>query len=317
MQTILGANGQIAEELARELHKNYTTAIRLVSRNPKKINQSDQLVSANLLDCDATDKAIEGSEIVYFTAGLPMNASMWKEQFPIMMQNVIQACKKYHCRLVFFDNTYMYAKTNEPQTEESSFTPSGSKSTTRSIIAKMVLDEIEKKSLEAVICRAPEFYGPGKTQSITNALIFDKIKQNKKIKIPISDTTLRTLIWTPDASRAMALIGNTKDAFYQTWHLPCDDNRLTYKEIIDLTSKSFKQEFSYSIIKMGMFKIFSLFNANARELLELLPRYEQDAIFVSDKFKKRFPEFKYTSYKDGIKKIMTEQTSYKTKASQL
>lgn len=25
MQTILGANGQIAEELAKELHRNYTT----------------------------------------------------------------------------------------------------------------------------------------------------------------------------------------------------------------------------------------------------------------------------------------------------
>ncbi|HHF7372734.1 hypothetical protein [Legionella bozemanae] len=35
-QTILGANGQIAEELAKELRKNYTPDIRLVSRNPKK-----------------------------------------------------------------------------------------------------------------------------------------------------------------------------------------------------------------------------------------------------------------------------------------
>lgn len=54
MQTILGANGQIAEELARELHRNYTTDIRLVSRNPKKINDTDQLFSANLLDAQAT-----------------------------------------------------------------------------------------------------------------------------------------------------------------------------------------------------------------------------------------------------------------------
>jgi hypothetical protein len=38
---------------------------------------------------------------------------------------------------------------------------------------------------------------------------------------------------TPDASKAMALIGNTTNAYGQTWHLPCDDNRLTYKQLID------------------------------------------------------------------------------------
>ncbi|WP_316818322.1 hypothetical protein [Pedobacter nyackensis] len=55
MQTILGANGQIAEELARELKRNYTTDIRLVSRNPKKVNDTDTLFAANLLDREKAD----------------------------------------------------------------------------------------------------------------------------------------------------------------------------------------------------------------------------------------------------------------------
>lgn len=36
MQTILGSSGQIGQELAKELYKNYTHDIRLVSRNPRK-----------------------------------------------------------------------------------------------------------------------------------------------------------------------------------------------------------------------------------------------------------------------------------------
>ena len=242
MQTILGANGQIAEELAKELYRNYTTDIRLVSRNPKKINDTDQLFSANLLDAEATDKAVEGSEIAYLTVGLPMNSQMWMEQFPVMMKNVMDACKKHTCKLVFFDNTYMYAKTNEPQTEESPFVPVGQKSTIRAKMATMLLTEINNKTIEAVICRAPEFYGDGKTQSITNTFIFENIKQGKKLKVPLKDNTKRTIIWTPDASRAMALIGNTPDAYNQTWHLPCDDNRLTYKKLISLASKIYQEE---------------------------------------------------------------------------
>lgn len=307
MQTILGANGQIAEELARELHRSYTTDIRLVSRNPKKINDTDQLFPANLLDAQATDKAVAGSEIAYLTVGLPMNAQMWEEQFPIMMKNVINACKKHQCRLVFFDNTYMYAKTSEPQTEESLFVPVGKKSTVRAKMATMLLNEMNNKSIEAVICRAPEFYGTGKTQSITNMLIFDNIKQNKKLKVPLKDNTLRTLIFTPDASRAMALIGNTPDAYNQTWHLPCDDQRLTYKELINLASKIYQKEFNYSVIKMWQFKLGSLFNKQIKELQELLPRYQYDNIFISDKFKKQFPDFKFTTYQAGIANVLNEQ----------
>lgn len=307
MQTILGANGQIAEELAKELYRNYTKDIRLVSRNPKKINDTDQLFSANLLDAEATYKAVEGSKIAYLTVGLPMNTQMWTEQFPVMMKNVIDACKKHNCKLVFFDNTYMYAKTNEPQTEESPFVPDGQKSTVRAKMATMLLTEINNKTIEAVICRAPEFYGDGKTQSITNTFIFENIKQGKKLKVPLKDNTKRTIIWTPDASRAMALIGNTPDAYNQTWHLPCDDNRLTYKELISLASKIYQEDFKYTTIKMWMFQLSSLFNKQAKELLELLPRYNYDNIFISDKFKKGFPDFIFTTYQEGINKMKSEQ----------
>lgn len=303
MQTILGANGQIAEELARELYKNYTQNIRLVSRNPKKVNDTDELFSANLLDAFATNKAVEGSEIAYFTVGLPMDSGMWEEQFLIITENVINACKKNNCKLVFFDNTYMYDKTNAQQTEESNFHPIGRKSVVRAKMAELLLNEINTKTLNAVICRAPEFYGPAKTQSITNTLIFDAIRQNKKLKVALKDNTLRTLIWTPDASRAMALIGNTPDAYNQTWHLPCDNNRLTYKELVELSSEIFEQSLNYSVIPMWKFKLGSLFNKSIQELLELLPRYKYDNIFISDKFKNRFPEFKTTTFREGIQQI--------------
>ncbi len=81
MQTILGANGQIDEELARELYRSYATSIRLVSRSPEKVNDTDELFSANLLDMQATCKAVEGSSSAYLTVGLPMDTQMWEEQY--------------------------------------------------------------------------------------------------------------------------------------------------------------------------------------------------------------------------------------------
>lgn len=236
-----------------------------------------------------------------------MDAQLWEEQFPAMMQNVINACQKHGCKLVFFDNTYMYPKTGEPQTEESPFAPVGKKSVVRAKMATLLLQAMNDKSLEAVICRAPEFYGPSKTQSLTNALIFDNIRQGKKPKVPLKDDTRRTLIWTPDASRAMALIGNTPDAYNQTWHLPCDEARLTYKELISLAAKIYQKELDYTVLKMWVFRLGGLFNKGLKEVQELLPRYACDNIFVSDKFKNRFPGFRISTYEEDIGFIMSEQ----------
>lgn len=101
MQTISGSNGQIGHELAKELYENYTKEIRLVSRKPQKIHDSDELVSADLLDFNETNNAISGSDIVYFTVGLPMDSEMWMKQFSKILDNVIEACKIHQSKLVF------------------------------------------------------------------------------------------------------------------------------------------------------------------------------------------------------------------------
>lgn len=174
-------------------------------------------------------------------------------------------------------------------------------------MAEMLLKEMAAGTMDIVICRAPEFYGPGKTQSITNAFIFDAIKEGKKLKVPLRDDKLRSLIWTPDASRATALIGNTPDAYGQTWHLPVDDHRLTYKEFIALASEIYGQEFRYFTIPKFAFRIGALFNEKAKELQELLPRYEYDNLFDDSKFRNRFPDFEVTPYRKGIEQIKKEQ----------
>ena len=300
MKTILGANGQIASELAKELKKNYTADIKLVSRNPRRVNDSDILFQANLLDYQQTSNAVKGSQVTYFTVGLPMDTKLMQQQFPVFMRNTIDACIEHGAKLVFFDNTYMYPQNKIPLTEETKFDPVGPKGKVRAEITDMLLDAIHAGRIQAVICRAPEFYGPDETKGITNSLVFDNIRKKREAKVLLRDDTLRSLIWTPDASKATALIANIPDAYNQTWHLPCDDNRLTFKQIMEHASSLCGRELHYKVLSKYSLRLASLFKRRVKEILELLPRYEQDNIFLSDKFKKRFASFEITSYKRGI-----------------
>ncbi|MBN4666266.1 NAD-dependent epimerase/dehydratase family protein [Pandoraea nosoerga] len=303
MQTILGANGQIAVELARELQRKYTSDVRLVSRHPRKVNDTDTLVSANLLDAKQTLEAVKGSRIVYFTAGLPPDTALWEAQFPTMLKNALDACRVAGASFAYFDNTYMYPQDARLLTEEAPFAPVGRKGKVRAAMATMVLEEMARGEIPVLIGRAPEFYGPGKTQSFTNALIIEKLQAGKKPRVPVRDDTLRTLIWTPDASRALATLGNTPDAFGQTWHLPCSDDRPTYKELVVMASQVFGRDPRYSVISKCALTAAGLFSKQVREIRELLPRYEQDNLFDSTKFKRRFSGFEVTTYREGLELI--------------
>lgn len=308
MQTILGASGQIANELAKELKRHYTADIRLVSRNPKQVNPTDKLMAANLLDFEQTSQAVAGSEIVYLTVGLPMDTPRWVAEFPQMMRNSIDACKQHGAKLVFFDNTYMYPQDSRVLTEDTAFAPVGKKGEIRQQITEMLLAEMDnaESGLQAAIVRAPEFYGAGATKSITNGLIFARIHRAKEPQVLLRDDTLRTLIWTPDASRAMARIGNTPDSYGQTWHLPCDDERLTYQQMLVVAEEIYGKKLPYKILDRATMDERAKTSDSMRELQELLPRYEHDNLFDSTKFKVKFPDFVVTSYKEGIQQIKAE-----------
>ncbi|WP_445288560.1 NAD-dependent epimerase/dehydratase family protein [Variovorax atrisoli] len=306
MQTILGATGQIAVELARELQRTTVGDLRLVSRSPRKVNDTDILTPADLLDAGQAAEAVKGSSIVYFTAGLPPDTVLWETQFPLMLRNALAATRAAGAKFVYFDNTYMYPQDDRVLTEDAPFAPVGRKGRVRAEMASMVLQEMARGDIPVLIGRAPEFYGPGKTQSITNTLIIDKLKAGEAPRVPVRDDTRRTLIWTPDASRALAALGNAPDAFGQTWHLPCDDDRLAYRQFVALAAEVFGTPAAYKVLGRWTLTAAGLVSTQVRELRELLRRYERDNLFDSTKFKRRFPEFEVTTYRRGLESIRNE-----------
>ncbi len=308
MQTILGANGIIGEELAKVLRNQYTSDITLVGRNPSKVHSEDLLRKADLYQLNQVIEAVNGADIVYLTAGLPYRSDVWIDGWVKIMKNIIEACMQHGSKLVYFDNTYAYPQDVAIQKEDTPYNPSGKKGQGKKKAIDLLHAEMKKGNIEALIARAPEFYGPGKTKSISNALIFENIKKGKAAQCFIRKDTVRTLIYTPDASKSTALLGNTPKAYNQVWHLPCDDNRLTTEQFVAEISSQLGKDIPLKVLNRWVLKGVALFNEIVKETQELFPRYAIDNIFDSSKFKNRFPEFKVTSYQEGIASILKEIT---------
>ncbi|MBM2841446.1 MAG: NAD-dependent epimerase/dehydratase [Bacteroidetes bacterium] len=302
MQVILGANGAIGVELAKNLPQ-YTDRIRLVSRNPKKVNPTDEVVSADLTNAEQTLKAVGGSEIAYLTAGLKYDISVWRSQWPVIMKNVIEACKRHNTKLVFFDNVYMYGKVDGWMTEETPARPTSKKGEIRASIAEMLMNEVKKGNLQALVARSADFYGHNTNTSVVGMLVFDNLMKGKKAQWLVTDQAKHSQTYIPDAGKATALLGNSPDAFNRIWHLPTDKNVLNGKEFIEKVAKEFGVEPRYSILSKWMLQMAGLFNVTIRESIEMLYQSASDYLFDSSRFEKAF-SFKATTYEEGIRETV-------------
>ena len=303
MQTILGGGGVIGTELAISL-RDFTDKIRIVSRNPKKVNETDELMSADLSRRNEVFKAVEGSEIVYITIGFDYNLKTWKEKWPTFMQNVIDACKKYHSKLVFFDNIYMYDQNYlGNMMEETPINPVSKKGKVRAKVAEMITDEFGKGQLMALIARSADFYGPKNDNSALVIMVFDNFKKGKKANWFARVDKIHNYTFTPDAAKGTAILGNTPDAYNQVWHLPTTSSRLLGIQWIDLIAKEMNVKPKYMVMPIWLMGIIGIFVPVIKELKEMAYQYDRDYFFNSTKFEKKF-NFKPTSPIDGIQEII-------------
>lgn len=300
MQTILGSGGAIGIQLAKAIIE-YTSDIRLVSRNPKKVNSTDQLFPADITNRNELENAVKNSDIVYVCVGFPYSHKVWADKWPKFIGNLISVCKNENCKLVFFDNIYMYDKNHmNGMTEDTPINPPSKKGEVRDVIAQMILDEAKSGKLKALIARSADFYGPSiENTSILTETVFKFLSKGKKANWLGGDKYKHSFTFTVDAGKATALLGNTETAYGQVWHLPTASNPLTGKQWIERIAEKLNVKPKYQVAPKFLVQILGLFMPIMKETVEMLYQYNRDYIFDSSKFEKEF-NFKPTTYDEGI-----------------
>ncbi len=303
MQTILGANGTIGSLLAKELTR-YTDKIRLVSRNPVKVNETDELFPADLSNPEIVEKAVAGSKVVYLLVGFEYKLSVWREKWPVLMRAVIDACIRHQARLVFFDNIYLYDRAAiGHMTEESPVNPSSGKGEVRREVATMLMQEVKAGKLSGLIARSADFYGPANEKSFLIEVVYKNFKKGKKANWFMNADKFHSFTYTPDAAKATAILGNTAEAYNQVWHLPTDSAKITGRQMISLFAREMKKQDKVMVMPMWLLKILGLFIPLMREMPEMMYQYDRDYFFDSTKFQQKFG-FTPTPYEAGVKAIV-------------
>ena len=297
-QTILGANGVIGRELARHL-LSYTGRVRQVSRTPVAVNADDEVVAADLLDAGATAEAVAGSAVAYLVAGLAYDHRVWEAQWPRVMRNAIDACRRHGAALVFFDNVYAYGRVDGVMTEDTPYNPCSRKGEVRARIATMLMDEVRRGELRGMIVRSADFYGPGAALSLTHATVTERLTRGKTPQWIGNPAAAHSFTYTADAGHSLALLGNTATAYGQVWHAVTSREPMSGELYVRTACELLGRPYRLQTASRWLLSLLGLFTPVIRENMEMLYQFEHDYRFDSGKLE-RASGLTAAPYREGI-----------------
>lgn len=299
IHTILGAGGAIGSNLVPVLLK-HGEQVRLVSRSGKTHDGCESR-KADVLNKASVLKAIEGSAVVYLLVGIEYKSSIWQQNWPIIMRNVLDACMETKTKLIFFDNVYMYGRVQGKMTEETPFKPISKKGAVRAEIASMFLADVKAGKIQALIARSADFYGPyAEGMSFYHQLMLKNQRAGKGGQWMVNAQVPHSMTYTPDAAAALYALAGDESAFGQTWHLPTAEPALSGEELAALGASFTNGKAKVSVLSNFMIRLAGIFVPVIRESIEMLYQYDSPYFFDSSKFEKHFG-WKATSYHDGIR----------------
>ncbi|MEI6090141.1 MAG: NAD-dependent epimerase/dehydratase family protein [bacterium] len=302
LHTILGASGATGKAVIKELQQR-DLPIRLVQRNAKAGDK--ETIKADLLSADEAKIAIKGSTHVYLCVALPYDSKIWLEKWPLIMQNVIDACAETNAILIFLDNAYMYgpAPLAIPFAENHSQNPGTKKGLARKKTIDLLIKAMEYKKVNAVIGRSADFYGPHTISSAFYNSFLEKMLAGKAPQSIGKINVKHTYANTTDNAKALVSLALDPSTHGQVWHLPVGEP-ITVEEVTVIFNKILGSNYKISYLPPIIAKIVSIFIPVLNEAVVMLYQFDNEYIMSFDKFKKHFPDFKVTPYEIGIKDMI-------------
>ena len=235
--TIVGY-GPVGRAAAEQLCARGTPVRVAQRKRPADLPKGVAFVACDALDPASVRAAVEGSSQIVLAIGLPYIGKLWREAWPKIMTNFVDASAACGARLVFFDNLYMYGPCTAPMKETNPLTDFGLKPAARSEATRIWMRASAAGRVKVAAVRAPDFYGPGVGLSVLGDTGFGALANGKAAMTFGSPDLPHDFAYVPDCGRAVVtLLDAPDDAFGRAWHVPCAPT-LSIRQILTLGAEA-------------------------------------------------------------------------------
>ena len=293
--------GPVGRSLAQRLSSRGDQIIIVQRQAPHLLPAGAQFRPANLENPNETRSAFADVRTLVCTVGVPYVSKIYTRVWPIIMENLLNACQSSGARFVFADNLYMYGPQTTPLTEDMPLTDYGQKPRIRAEITRLWQRAHESGKVRAVSVRAADFYGPDVSTSVLTTLCVVRLLSGKPALAPYPVDQPHDFTYVPDFARALeTLIDAPDDAYGQAWHVPNARPTRTLRELVNLAASLIGVPPRISMYPVWLAHILALFNRDVRKLREMRFQWDRPYIVDSSKFSRRFWS-NATPFEEGLK----------------
>ncbi|MEZ5702265.1 MAG: hypothetical protein R3E42_10450 [Burkholderiaceae bacterium] len=161
------------------------------------------------------------------------------------------------------------------------------------------MNAIAQRRVEALIARCADFYGPGAANSFLTIAIFNRLRAGQAPQWLGDPQCIHHFTYTPDAGRALAVLGQTGAAYGQTWHLPTAHEAVTGQILASMACDVAGRPQQLQVLPNWLLRPLGWFVPPLRENREMMYQMRHDYRFDSRKIE-RVMGLRPTPYKLGI-----------------
>lgn len=240
---------------------------------------------ANAADPAQAREVCDGASVVYHCIGLPY--PRWPE-FPAIFAGVIEGAAAAGAKLVYGDNLYMYGAVDGAMTEEQPYVATTTKGRIRAAIARALLDAHHAGKVRVAIGRGSDFFGPFATDAaMMGRRVFGRALAGRSAQVVGDPDRLHTYTFIDDFGKALVTLGEREEALGRAWHVP-SPAAVTTRQFVEAVYRMLGNPVKMNIAPRLAIAFAGLFDANAKELKEMLYQFERDFVMDSSRFEKTF-----------------------------
>lgn len=294
---ILGATGPTGIHLAHELLSR-GDEVRVVARRELALHRhfghlDVERLSADLLDPEATVRAIEGCAVAFDCIGLPAEQLA---DHPRTARNIAAALERTGARGVQISSFWSYLPIQRLPVDERHPREGGVEYVRLRREAEDILQQAG-----AAIVQLPDFYGPEvHTSTLQQAL--QQAATGRFDWVGAADTA-REYIYVPDAMRLAADLAGHEQAYGERWLFP-GNGPLSAAEIAAICARILDRPVKVRAAPPWMLRLIALFNKPLRQFLPMMPYYVQPIRYDAGKLHGLLGDFRLHDHETGIRRTL-------------
>ena len=261
--------------------------VRLVNRSGRAAAPTGvPIVAGDATDLAFTRQVCAGAAVVYQCTNPPYTE--WAERFPPLQAGVLAGAAAAGAKLVSMENVYMYGATGgKPLVESLPYAAQTRKGKVRAEMAEALLAAHQQGTVRVAIARAADFFGPRVRVSAMAERVFPAALAGKAVQVLGNPDLPHTYSYMPDIGKALVILGEAEQALGQVWHIPSSAT-VTTRQFLQMVGEAIGKPVRVQTAPKLLLQLLGLFNADLREVLEMIYQFEEPFIIDGSKFTQAF-----------------------------